>query len=272
MTRQCQARRTFAPAPAAEPLRAWSGAQLREIAEQVRPAWREWLSSWSTGADAAEDTVTTSRADESGASTREWLGLGERDGGMAWLAGGEEQAQRLVHGLLFGELPTRNGEAGAIAAQVRSEASGELLAALRAALGISPQATQSPPGDSSWHRWSGAIELVLACKDAQLHLLLDGACVAAICGHSQAAKPPQAANLDPVAGAIQSRTITLSAVLQPFELDLGSLTQLRPGDVLPLEHSLDAELMLVDRDGGNVFGGFLGRAGHRRALQLTAAS
>jgi flagellar motor switch protein FliM len=69
--------------------------------------------------------------------------------------------------------------------------------------------------------------------------------------------------------ALASQRIGLRAILEPVELNLGSLAQLQPGDIVPLSHPLDADVVLADDEGTRLLAGFLGRAGSRRALQLT---
>jgi hypothetical protein len=160
---------------------------------------------------------------------------------------------------------------GTIAQQVHDAACGELLQCLRAALGIAPDAIQSAAGDDLWHRWSGAVQLVLDCEDAELHILLDAACVEAIVGRSTRMQPLRG-GLTSISHALRGQRVALRAVLEPLELSLGSLAQLRPGDILPLSHPLDADITLADADGTRVLGGFLGRADGLRALQLAPGS
>jgi hypothetical protein len=258
----------FRSAPHARELRAWAEADLQAIADAVAPAWRGWLADWSAAADPAEGCVTVARAHEVEAASREWRAFGTRNAGAAWLAGGDEQVQRLVHWLLFGELHASANIPGAtVARQVRGAACGELLARLRAALGIASCATQGPAGDHLWHRWAGAAELLFDCEDAELHILLDAACVEAILGR-ESARPRRRGGLASVPHALRSQRVVLRAILEPLELTLGSLSQLRPGDILPLSHSLDADIALADAGDARIMGGFLGRAGGLRALQL----
>jgi hypothetical protein len=263
----------FRVVPHARELRSWSGAELQALADVAVPAWRRWLCDWSTTGDSAESCVTAASAHEAEAASREWQALGTRGSGYAWLAGGADQARRLVHWLLFGEL--RNpapGCAATMAQQACATACDELLSALRGAFGLASREAQGDPGTHLWHRWSGAVELTLACEDVQLHIVLDAACVRALLQPNPAATPRRAGRLAPLSQALRTQRVALHAVLQPVELDLGSLAHLRPGDILPLEHPLDADIALAAQDGGPVLGGFLGRVGERRALQLTSTA
>lgn len=259
----------FRHASDATALRSRADADLLAIAERVAPAWKTWLEDWAAAADLSEVGVTAYRAHESDGGTREWFPLGVRTKGSAWLAGGEAHAGRVVHWLLFGELPLGQADASPIAARVQAEACADLKSRLTASVESAPSDVPGHPDAGVWQAWSGAVEVVLTCEDAELHILLDCSCADAVleCANGARVRSSQAL-LTPIQHALHSREIRLRAMLDSFELDLGSLLELQPGDILPLPHRLDAAITVSNEEGQRLLSGFLGAAHGHRALQL----
>lgn len=276
----------FARSATAVPLRAWSDAQLGDFARRVHPAWEGWVATWSPCADSAVLTVEACGADAHTFATREWHAVGQAAiGGRAWLAGSEREIGAVVQRLLFytpgvddgaaeGEGDgDGEGEGGIISEGVRSEAVRELLRSLGEALGIELTDNAMAPDEATWGPWAGAVAVSLTAGDARLNLLLDGPCAARMCAPLQPRTPQRTpAMLSPIERAAGSQSVPLRALMAALELDLGTLTRLQVGDIVPLAHSLDEAIRLVDSQGQSVLHGFLGRSGLRRGLQLTSAN
>lgn len=135
--------------------------------------------------------------------------------------------------------------------------------------------------------WSGALYLTIPLCGQTLMLLLPAALAANCLKHEmpsadgQAAQgatapAPAGASLAPFWNALASQATGIEVELTPMEIDLGSLTALQVGDVLRTGHSLDLPLVVKlraphaeDTAGTEVLcGGFLGRKGERRAVEL----
>lgn len=114
-------------------------------------------------------------------------------------------------------------------------------------------------------RWSGSVRAVLGCGT---ELRLDAGAVALL----SAPRPPLDAALPalvPVLQAAAGRRLRVQARLADCTIELGRLQDLQPGDVVRLDHRLEAPLSLHACDGA-VFTGFLAAHRGRKALELAA--
>jgi len=72
--------------------------------------------------------------------------------------------------------------------------------------------------------------------------------------------------------ALARERITLRTVLSGTELNLGQLQSLSIGDVIPLEHRLDAPLKVVSAEGAELCEGWLGQRQGRIAVEMTRSA
>ncbi|HSV47297.1 MAG TPA: FliM/FliN family flagellar motor switch protein [Ramlibacter sp.] len=118
--------------------------------------------------------------------------------------------------------------------------------------------------------WSGAVVAVLPLERGEIRLLLGGEAVAALLPRRPKRPAMPSTPVVPLATAIGSHKLALAAHLSPFDLDLGSLSMLRVGDVIPLPHPLDAPLWVKTAD-ATVCCAFLGQRHGRKAIELVKA-
>jgi hypothetical protein len=164
----------------------------------------------------------------------------------------------------------------AIARDVVGEAWRDLEQRLTASLGGGGASANEPPLRALRSRWSGAVILAIPWWSAEIRILLAGECVERVLFPAGRAAPrkPARGGLIPLSKAIASRPIRLEARLHRFELEIGALASLRPGDVLrtthPLDGPLDVEVSGENRQSAVRWSGFLGHAATKRALDLVA--
>jgi flagellar motor switch protein FliM len=94
--------------------------------------------------------------------------------------------------------------------------------------------------------------------------------VAALFGVEPAKGNAQTASaaVTPLEHALARERIVLRAVLAGAELNLGQLQSLSPGDVIPLEHPVDAPLKITAADGAPLCDGWLGQRQGHIAIEL----
>jgi len=149
-----------------------------------------------------------------------------------------------------------------------------------------PQRKPSAPPASILQPWSGSLLLTFPWCGQTMEVLVGFHAISTAIGNDGAFKKrslrkdsgqPQLP-LVPVLQAVSELRLTLCVELFPFEIDLGSLTSLRPGDVLRTSHSLEAPAILTNPlksgqlEADILCGGFLGKRNARRAVELTAKS
>jgi hypothetical protein len=139
-----------------------------------------------------------------------------------------------------------------------------LLAALRDGLALTLPGHDTA-GTVAPLAWRGGMCLILMIGQVRLDLLL--ACdIAARLAPRQTHTPT--APLTPVAACIATRRLRLSVHLDPFQLDLGNLCGLSPGDVLALPHALTDPVEIHDARGKCVAQAHLVREHTRKAVQF----
>lgn len=273
----------------ASSMRSWRTAdreQLRGMAAAAFAGWREaWVGTASAGSP--EATRCRNPQEVGGALTEAaWRPWGEM--GWAWwaVAGRGQGSDRAVPGLdeLFRALV---GEASAAPLAGRGEAQASVAEDLvRAAWrdlerrlgGLVPPRppTADPARPPAFSPWSGALLLTFPWWDAELWLLLDGAAVEHRLAPTRRAPAP-AGGLVPVWRALSRRPASIQVLAGSFELDLGTLASLRPGDVIRIPQALDQPLDVLavgapDQPPTPIGAAFLGRVGDRRAVELVRRS
>lgn len=138
-------------------------------------------------------------------------------------------------------------------------------------------AAQGQPGTggtgTSFSPWSGALHASWPWLGGSWHLELPHDAVTVLLGDvAETATRPRAGSqklprvrLDQ---ALSGLPVALRVMLEGTELNLGQLQGLQVGDVVPLEHLLDAPARLVAADGAPVCHGWLGQRAGRIAVEL----
>lgn len=111
---------------------------------------------------------------------------------------------------------------------------------------------------------------VLSQGTLVFHMLMDAKAVKALTPRPVMASGKPKTPLRDAMDALRDRRLTVRACMAPIELKLGTLADLRAGDLIPLSHGLHEPLTL--RTGITpLFRVHLGRSGARRAVQIAAA-
>jgi len=119
--------------------------------------------------------------------------------------------------------------------------------------------------------WTGALWLRWRWCGGVWRLGLPHRAVAALGGIEPAkgtAQGTPAGGPMPLEEALARERIALRVMLADAELNLGQLQALRPGDVIPLEHPLDAPLKVIAADGASLCDGWLGQCEGRIAVEM----
>ncbi len=169
---------------------------------------------------------------------------------------------------LFDVHRRRQATQSGLATEVASQAWDALLECLRTAMGLVAHADTGHPVPADVRIWSGAVTLKLRAGALDLELVLNGACVERLVT-STAPQAPRSINgpLTPVFHAIADRPVRVKVELSAFELDLGTVQDLRIGDVVSLPHPLDTPVV-VSTAGKAFCNGFLGRLSDSKAVEL----
>ncbi|MFV8621707.1 FliM/FliN family flagellar motor switch protein [Ralstonia pseudosolanacearum] len=122
--------------------------------------------------------------------------------------------------------------------------------------------------------WSGAVLLRLDWYGDTFQLVIDcthvmrliGPCAATTDG--AATERRSEALLTPVLSALSAEPLSMTAELNPIELDLGTLTGLQVGDVIRIPHALEMPLLVRADDGELLCQAFLGRLEDQKAIEL----
>jgi flagellar motor switch/type III secretory pathway protein FliN len=255
----------------AQPLHAWSAAQLSTLGHRVQTAWCAWLRDWVPVPRSEHDVVDCGLASERRALAHlDWQPLGDAARPIAWLATGKRSAP-LLQTLLFGpSTPKVSASDQPVAAGAARQAQADLEQCLRDCLGVAAQARSTLPAEL-FRAWSGGVIVAFGSAGGAplLQLLLAPQTVGSLV--PDVSRPPASLKarpaLAPLEEALADKMLQLQVQLAPCEIELGALTGLACGDIVPLPHALDAPLMVLV-EGQPVCSGFLGKQGRTRALEL----
>lgn len=276
--------------PQCVPLRWWSEANLRRLAEQGRAALQAWAQDW-------ECTLGASRAwnasDDALLSHHDvvWMRLPSSGPDTLWFGAVAERPWQLLHRLMFGSsaAPADAIDPNTIANELARRANQDLQRALAAAWGLDDEAiavdesaTEATTPTAQSRPWSGAVRVRIALGPSPLDALwlhLPHAVAAHRVGEANATgnTTPSGA-LARVASAMERKPLCLRVALSPVGLDVGSLLGLRPGDVITTAHQLDEPLHVGLLAEGTAVDtkplclGQLGAHGDRKAVALDPRS
>lgn len=253
------------PRAAAAALLAWPAGGPARIAHLLQGAWQAWARDWGLDAAAGEAPLACSEAAAAYVPGDAWAALGRGTRGTAWTCAAPDEEALLAQALFAAP-----DAATPIVREVVAACRADVQARLACALQLAGTGGDGAPPPAAWQPWSGAL---LAVLPGGRRVLLEAALVRALLppgrseGRSQAARAP----LVGVQRAAAALTLPLQVRLAPCEVDLGSLQDLRPGDVLRLPHRLDAPAAVTGPDGQALFGGWLVRRHERKAVELAPA-
>lgn len=291
----------------AHALRYWNHADREKLGAAVHRIFRQWLGDFGMrGVDASHGSPLSCEAASDVVHRPEWVGC--RWNGVAipsepnarfWWAlqtgdrnqvnaqGGPEGAAGMEAALFGMSSGTRGpSEAGSLAEEVAQSALRDWIGRLCAHLGVAEGWTveASTPPAAMLRPWSGALMLIVRVGVQTMGLLLSPECVSRYFGVWTTATVSSGSNnpLVPLLHASASLALPLRVEMEPFEIDLGTLVTLRPGDILRTSHTLEMPLVVhvgpaakrpeASLDAQHLCGGFLGNQGDHCAVELLRRS
>jgi hypothetical protein len=247
----------------ARPLRAWTDAALAQLASRIDDIVRAWAEEWGVRSPSLATVRCRACGKEDELGGR-WMSFRHPEGDAAWLQWGESSGAELADAL-FGARDCTTPVVAAVLAACRDDA----VRRLAAALGVSQQTVRPACGVPTQARpWSGRVSLSLPWGG---RLLLEAGVVKPLVSP---ARPLRSQSLTPalvrVTQALANYPTRLHAHLDPCDIALAELQDLRPGDVLRLTHRVIAPVTLGDPAGADLFDGWLARRAGLKALELVA--
>lgn len=253
------------PAETAQPLHFWRADQLRELDRLLEMALLSWAGDWGLAQSLVR--VSCHRAGADDAAT-DGIALRGQEGMLAHFRS-ETWAAALVREL-FGAAIDPCGIPGEVAGACIDDA----MRRLAHVLGMpGARRERTPPPRLRRGTWRGEVQAALPFGGV---LLLNAAAAeACLRRRGMAARPRRSLPADapvamPLLRAAAGQRVSLRAQLEPCEVDLGVLQDLRPGDVLRIPHRLDAPLQLRTEAGTALFSGYLANSRGRKVLELVA--
>lgn len=251
------------PPGAARALVCWRDAQLCTLSQALDRALADWVAQWGLQALAPVSSSPLERLDTS----LPWQRLQVPGLAASWLQSTPDTAERLG-ALLF----AASRAVGPVAASVAVRCERDALARVLAALDL-PGATLSSgrPEASELRPWTGGIGVQLP-PPLGWRVLLGADAMDAWCRrHGAIGSPAPSSSAQPLIGAVDAAAalaVTLGVELAGCELDLGTLQGLQPGDVVRVQHRIDAPATVLGADGLPLFRAYLGRRAGYRAVEL----
>ncbi|HVE52170.1 MAG TPA: FliM/FliN family flagellar motor C-terminal domain-containing protein [Ramlibacter sp.] len=262
------------------PLRSWSASQLRGLEQAWTSRWLGWCADWGVPAPAHSAAVCT-MAHASVADSGRWQEPSEVSphAGLWWAPevrteGGDPRDTFLA--ALFApdtgiDLP-RQGPAPDLAREVARAAWHDFWQRVSSWCGTGGTTPADTPA-GCLQPWSGAVLVSLPWPAGRLELLLAGAVAEAVvadAGTDATVSRRAGEALSPVWPAMAPLHCDVQVELQPVELTVGAVKGLRIGDVVELDHHLEAPL-LARTEAGVLWEVFLGESGGHRAVELVRA-
>lgn len=267
-----------ASARRARPLRHWSRVRQDLVCSQFAAVHRAWCADWLPADEVAalDADVLVSESDAGMEHVPEdavWWSFADTP---AVTSG--DTATRAVARAMFGTDVTTTAprrEASAIAEGMVRAAWNDWLHRIASSPALVGSELRESPlvrGASAVAAkpWSGALWLRWRWCGGVWRMGLPYRAVAALVGSEPAKETAQAAATAaiPLEQALARERIALRVMLAGAELNLGQLQALRPGDVIPLKHLLDAPLKVIAADGASLCDGWLGQRQGRIAVEM----
>ncbi len=258
----------------ARPLRHWSKARRELVRSQFAAIHRAWCADWLPADEPASRDVDILLSE----SDADMKPVSEDAVGWSFVdtlavTGGDAAMRAVARAMFAADVTTTapGREGSTISGSVVRAAWNDWLHRIASSpalagseLGESPLLSDASAGSA--RPWTGALWLRWRWCGGVWRLGLPHRAVAALGGIETAKSTAQAASASapiPLEQALARERIALRVMLAEAELNLGQLQALRPGDVIPLEHPLDAPLKVAAADGASLCDGWLGQ---RRGL------
>lgn len=251
------------PAAQALPLRAWSDAALAQLASHVDAIVRAWAAEWGVSSPSLGPVHCEACGKDIDSGGR-WKSFRHEQGDAAWIQWGEGSGAALADAL-FHVRDCSTPMLSAVLAACRDD----FVRRLSVALGLSPRSADAVCSAPVQARpWSGTVSLSLPWGG---RLILEaGVVMPLLASADPSASQALAPALVRVTEALADYPTRLHARLDPCEIALAELRDLRPGDVLRLTHRVNAPITLADLAGASLFEGWLARRAGRKAVELVA--
>jgi hypothetical protein len=247
---------SFRSASSARRLFAWRDAELARLAQLLQDAVLAWAAQWGLPPP-WQGPVSCACVSAPGAGAQ-WDCMGGEAGASVWRAPGDATADALAQALMRATCVTPLLRA--LGEACRHDLEGRLLSALR----LKGDGSGSAPAPGFPGRWSGNL---VATLPGGVQWLIDAAVAERLLRPARAMRPGSGA-LVPVGKAFADMAFPLQVRLEGCDVDLGTLQDLQPGDVLRLRHRLDLPASVCADDGDLLFKGFLARSRGRKAVEL----
>jgi flagellar motor switch/type III secretory pathway protein FliN len=268
----------------ARALRSWSSAQQEAVRARFAALHSAWCAEWLPAREGAAQAVDVQVSEPDAAMAPVPQDAACWSFSAASVVAPRYTAVNAIAGELFGfDMATLGPghEAAAVATSVVRTAWADWMQRITALLEAFPVEPQEPAGARGTgiaaDPWSGALCVRWSWCGGLWSLGLPHGAVAALLGDEAARRPAPVARIEAAPKqrldqALGGEALVLRAMLAGTELNLGQLQALRLGDVLPLEHLLDAPVQIITADGTPVCDGWLGQSDGRVAVELALAA
>jgi hypothetical protein len=162
---------------------------------------------------------------------------------------------------------------GSLASEVADACERDAWSRIRAALDLRPGSPEDLPAlASTASPWAGA---VVANLPLGMRMLMTATLVDALLkrrGIARSLAPSPRGGLVAVREALSNTSYAVEVQLDGCEIEIGALQDLQVGDVLRIQHPLDAPASVRSDGGATLFNGFLARSRGRKAVELAPRS
>ena len=259
----------------AQPFMLIARARLASVEAAVGLTVRRWAADWGIAPDAV--ALRAQRAWECAqvAAPGAWLRADaqEAQAYAAW----HPRSAAVLERLMFAP-DAGLGAAGVDTAQLAPAAGRKAQDALAAAVlgALVPDAATASgacaaPDAALYARGAGAVVLSLDLGGCESVLLLDDACVRALCGPADAPALPALAAVD-LQRALADTEVALDLTIGAARVGLSNLLTLAAGDVIRLGTPVEQPVTLSLPSGAVLLNGYMGRAGSQVAVDLTRST
>ncbi|HEY0588449.1 MAG TPA: FliM/FliN family flagellar motor C-terminal domain-containing protein [Pseudoduganella sp.] len=237
--------------------------QLAAVRSALERALARWAADWGMPQPQAD----IARAWEAAPHSAPWQAARQAGSRGLWLAWPEECAAQLQRQLF--EPDRRHGPQQGPARLAPAVAQAALAALADAlaeqVLGPASAVAAGQAPDGLRRHASGAAAFELRLGKLACHGLLNHAAVQALA--APAATAPALPRLD-LAQALAPQAVRLQVAVGQAQVTLGSLLALEEGDVIRLDSLAELPLAVRDQAGRALFGGYLGTAENKLALEV----
>jgi hypothetical protein len=235
--------------------------ELDEIAVLVQKACTEWKHDWGIEIDAKVSCVMATAEHAAVAD----MAIGGRGTALAWRLG---PCSGRIAELLFACEIAPDGVAGEVSTACERDA----WSRIAATLGLDVTGHELPsPAAPAMRKWGGAVLVLLSFGG---RLLLDAEIVEHFrhdkCSSRSVRTTRPQTPLTRIEEALAHTPYPLEVHLDGCDMELGSLRELRVGDVLRIRQALDAPASVRSTSGVPLFSGVLARSGVRKSVELSA--